>query len=419
MSYLGTWPWIYTSGRINKIAGLSVQALDRIDTRIASRAIELERGIVAWGQYLDDQRYTQGQWGVLGTSAAVQTIGLRAKLAGTVTDHHLIAAAQPILPADLTSLDPVLEAKLKRADGTQLRSIFRLAFIAEAQRLEADGLPVSARPPIVTHLLSASGPGDYWQTEAPVDGSSPTSGNGDVFMTAWVLHALRRFEDEPGVEFERYRIWLADQVKHSALFPGRIHYYCLAGLALQPTLVSPKEHRTIEEARRLCDREIDRWRERERRGVVVNRPIFEGFNLGDANDFTFLNPEVMGALYLLRRGNPKPTRRFVLQVVDEVRRTVPEQRAFVGQIGMEATVDQVWASRLLHAFWVIHEKPELRPSLRPPYTFTTKRVAAAVVLLAVGVGALITAISNSALSGFIAGTLVAVALFVAALRDQG
>ena len=228
-------------------------------------------------------------------------------------------------------------------------------------------------------------------------------------MTAWTLVCLRRFEDPIGTEFEPHRRWLAARVLDSSEVKERIHYAALVGIALTPPQLPPHESKRIEEARVACDRQIRDWRRQRRGPVEVSRPVFEGFNLGRATDYTFLNPEVLASLYLMRRGNPKPTRRFVLKVIGEIQANVPDQRGFVGQIGMEATVDQVWAAQALHQFRAIQQDAGRRKTLRPPLAPTRRWTAIMLLSGAVALGALVLSITDSALAAFIAGAAVTIA----------
>src|SRR5262249_12873345 len=148
-----------------------------------------------------------------------------------------------------------------------------------------------------------------------------------------------------------------------------------------------------------------------RRGpVFVNRPVFEGFNVGATTDYTFLNPELLAALFLLRQDNPPRTRSFVLKTVDRVQAAVPEQRGFIGQVGMEATVDQLWAIRLLTTFRALYQDKTRRHMLRPSLAITNRRLALLALTAGFVVGLVITLITDSATGGFVAGALFGLAL---------
>jgi hypothetical protein len=105
----------------------------------------------------------------------------------------------------------------------------------------------------------------------------------------------------------------------------------------------------VTEALERCEEELLRW-VREQRAIVLNRPVFNGFSIGMRNDYVFLHPELLAALFLLRRGNPQSGRRFVLDVVDDLWKNVDRHDGFMGQDGMVTSVDQLWAARLVSEF---------------------------------------------------------------------
>ncbi len=407
------WP-IYTPTRIEKLAGLGYQALDRIETRIEVRSITLPGGERAWGQYLDDKHYSPDQWGLLGTCAAIQAISVRARAGRTAQQNHLITDGLRMLPEDVNDPPAVLQEKVG-PPKQDLESIFRLAFIAASLRPGDDLVPPVNRPPLVQTILDLADNGERWEPQSALPGRVVRAG--DLFMTAWVLVCLQRYEHEPGREFEPHRRWLANQVLDGADIGGRIHYACLAGLALvpvggRPEQLNPAESARIEEARKAIEHQIRDWRSRRGRVVEVNRPVFEGFNLGHATDYTFLNPELLGSLYLLRRGNPKPARHLVLRTIEAVHTRTAEQRAFEGQVGMEATVDQVWAAQLLYQFREVQNDPLRRKTLRPPLVPTRRFTAFVMLLVAIVIGAVIGLISDSAEAGIVAGALLALVQFI-------
>ena len=69
---------IWRASQIVNIAGRALEAGAAIDSTLARRRVDLE-GAAAWGQYLDEDHYSDAQWGLLGTTAAVATLALRAR----------------------------------------------------------------------------------------------------------------------------------------------------------------------------------------------------------------------------------------------------------------------------------------------------------------------------------------------------
>ena len=113
---------VYTPGRIDKLAGLSYDALDRIEYRLDQRAIQATAGAVVWGQYLDDRRYSETQWVLLGTCAAVQAISVRARSGGTAGVNHLIQGGLKAIPRDHTAPPAVITSKVAQPKPTSTAS---------------------------------------------------------------------------------------------------------------------------------------------------------------------------------------------------------------------------------------------------------------------------------------------------------
>jgi hypothetical protein len=257
-----------------------------------------------------------------------------------------------LVPKSPTDYDPRIQAKVDKGD---LENMVRLAFIAEALFPGESRVSAASRPEIVRHILELAGEDPYWH---PTSARGGVPADGDPFTTAYVLFALRRYEDPRG-EFRHYRSWLAQQLKTKSAVRARPDLVALIGLALIPDGVDPEEPAAIDQ----CKEELAAWSGRET--IVLNRPLFHGFNLGEWTDYTFLHPEIVAALFLLRAGNPRSTRRYVAKVVGEVVENVKSHGYFEGQPGMGATVDQFWASKLLAEFQQINADPTRRQILLP------------------------------------------------------
>lgn len=351
-------PLIWTSGRIEQIAGKDTPtSMYAIEKRVQRKAVNVA-GATGWGQFVDDRNWTDGQWGLLGISGAVQVLGRQARIAGQAVPAEVLAAA-PLLPTDSTQLDPRLQAK---ADKGDFDNIYRLAIVAEALVPERDDVPAGHEPPLVAHIESLATNGNSWHPRSAIPAAP--AGQGDAVTTAFVLHALRRYEDPRG-RFTAHREWLAEQVLGDRRLWRRPDYLALIGLALLEGLRSPRTEHRLDEALTKCREELLGWIDRER-GLVVDRPIFHPYNLGTTTDYLILNPEVMTALFFARHAAPPArSRRFILDVSRAVADNVAANDGFEGQIGAMTTMDQEWAMRLLTQLRSVWDDSGRRRMLRP------------------------------------------------------
>jgi hypothetical protein len=378
------------------MAAGALEAGAAIDSTLSRRRVDLD-GAAAWGQYLDEDRYSPAQWGLLGTTAAVATLALRAR--PPENNRHLREALL-LIPEERTHYDPRIEDKVEKGD---FKNLIRLSFIAEALCPGQATIAASARPDIVRDLLSFSRGDPYWHPRSALDGPRPREG--DPFTTAYVLYTLRRYEDPPG-ELQSFRLWLAKQLETRAAVRSRPDLLGLIGLALTPDEPDPAEPHQIGAAIDRCKRELHAWQQHEP-GIVLDRPLFHGFNLGDWTDYTFLHPEIVASLFLLRVDNPRPTRRYVAHVTRALIDNIARHDCFEGQPGMAATVDQMWASKLLDAFHRTHADPTRRHILRP-LLIATGRMRWVIVALVVSACAIVAAVTGSPATGGIGAVLAVI-----------
>lgn len=388
---------IWREAQITDVAGRALEAGATIDSTLARRRVHLG-GAAAWGQYLDEERYSEGQWGLLGTTAAVATLALRAR---PPENNRSLREALPLIPESRTDYEPRIEAKVRKGD---FENMIRLAFIAEALLPGRARVAKGDRPEIVADILCFAHGDPFWHPTSASSGSPP---EGDPFTTAYVLYALRRYEDPIG-EFRDHRTWLADQLETRAAVRARPDLLALIGLALLPEDDDPSEPNRVRAAVKRSQEELDQWQQHEP-GIVLDRPLFHGFNLGDRTDYTFLHPEIVASLFLLRANNPRRTRRYVAHVARELVENIERHGYFEGQPGMAATVDQLWASKLLDAFHRTHADPTRRHILRPLLIVTSRMrwLVVAVVVAGFAIGAVLTSnLAIAAAFAVISGAIV-------------
>lgn len=405
------WDRVWLPGDIKAVAGATREARFSIERRLLDRHVSVDRAC-GWGQYLDDVHYSTSQWGLLGTSTGYQVL-CRAQLEGASIPE--LQRVRPLLPEDVEDLDGLHPAVRAKAAGTKrdLQSVVRLAFIAEALAADKPGTIIPApHPPLVRYIFSLARNGQAWNPRSAQPGGRDDYGQATT--TAYILHALRRYEDD-SARFRPVRAWLARQLLGDATLRARPDYLALIGLALTAPLWDNDNPQDVATALRLCHRELLAWRKREGRSLVVDRPLFEGYQLGRSTDYLIFNPELMAALFFLRNDNPRPARRFVAAVTRELEWNVQANRGFEGQLGLMATVDQEWAARLLHLFGATYDDPARRHLLVPgPLATRAGRwgVFSSIVLFLAGGLAMIGIDVETGVLVFLAGAIVNAATII-------
>lgn len=330
-------------------------------------ALDHEQSVgVGWGQYLDEAHSSDTHWGRYGTSAAVQVIA---------AEHRWGENGSPLLARDpLKDLAPVLPTalppKMSLLKDEDYEHIVKLLFVIDAFRTEKPILDegdvaslLENRPPASVGLLEtvlqmALPNRQGWSTRPVGDRKRQTRDR--ILVTAYGLYVLRRY---PVSIRSDARIadawgWLAGEyLTRTSLFGQD-----LTALTCMALMAAPDEKARIEEVEQALNRgkRFLCARARASRKPVIDRPAFHSFTQNDGNDYLFLNPEILTALFLLNSGCPRKGRMFVLRVVaalaeNIVPRNLPrgekhEPRGFAIPGGMVGTVDQMWASRLLLAF---------------------------------------------------------------------
>ncbi|HET8894681.1 MAG TPA: hypothetical protein VFM96_11355 [Gaiellaceae bacterium] len=359
---------VWTKRAVEGLAGRATPALASIFDRFEEKAVEVnsdEETYRAWGQYLDDEHHSPSQWGFFGTSAGVQVLTAKMVALGTgdlATDDRLISLALKLLPEDLENAAPVLAGKKAKGD---FENIMKLLFIAEALRPDDDNVGRGQEPALVDTILGRALDEKFWSSRSSTD---PARFHKDrIIPTIFGLLALRRYQAvQNSRTYAQARSWLADRL----LLVGRANpmrtplNMALVGLALMPAARVRNEAANVTQARTQCTKGVLRWASHERT-VVLDRPVFIGFALTDSTDYTFLYPELVATLYLLRMGNPRRGRRFVLKVVDSLVSNIERAGGFVSQGGNMASVDQLWAVRVLREFVEAYERPGWKYHLLP------------------------------------------------------
>ncbi len=338
---------LWTTAEVEEVVGESTAALARTVHRLRTHYTEPAEDTVAWGQYLDDEHSTGEQWGLYGTAAATQVLALHFARAGEqASAQPLVAGALGLLPEDIDNGHPLLEEKRQKGD---FDNVLKLAAIAEALRPDAEHIPADVEPPIVTRLRTLALEEGGWTTRPA--GSAQREVRERDLATAYVLYGFRRYElGDVGL---RARRWLARRVVDDAPIRG-FDLLALVGLALTAHPLHPADPPPVGQAIGHVEDRLRAWA-RSRDTARVDRPLFNGFSVGATTDYLFLHPEILAAFYFLGRGHPHETRPFVVSVASAVAANIATNDGLMVANGIIATVDQVWAYRLLLAFRTRHQ----------------------------------------------------------------
>lgn len=422
---------IWTNGKLTQLSFRASSSAIKIVDRFEATAIDPPDapsgdGAKAWGQYLDDEHHSKAQWGFYGTSAGVQALADKLRvLDGSEEreDGDLIASALKQLPEEVPPSDPRFSTKAEKGD---FDNIVKLAFIADGLRPDKIDVHDGAdTPPIVATILDRAVGGKFWSSRQGDDEERRSKER--FFPTAYVVMVLQRYQRaRRHPTYRDARVWLAKRYVHDATLDSPANN-ALVGLAL----LDPREDvsarvAVIDQALRLAQSRLTRWAA-EMKDVVIDRPIFYGFSLGTRTDYCFLHPEILAALYFLRRGSPKASRAFVLRVMRTLTDNVLARGGFIGQNGVMSTVDQLWAMRLITEFRQAADQPRGSAYLLPvrdqralARTWPSRIAwASTAVLAGVSLTVLATGHLWAGIAAGLGGTLIQVAaLFVVPLGDD-
>jgi hypothetical protein len=407
---------VWTPGKLDQIAGRASTSAIRIVERFEKTAITPtdvpgDADSKAWGQYLDDEHHSDSQWGFYGTSAGIQALMMKQRVFGTDPEriNPLIMLALKQLPADISTTDSRFEHKRSKGD---FENIIKLAFIADALEPHDDDV-ADQPPPVVSTILSLAVNKEFWSSRVATDKARLNKER--IFPTACILLVLQRYRAARGDSvYKDARLWLAERVvqDHALDTPAN---NALIGLALldRHETKDARPH-GIATALQSCEDRLLEWTDSQRT-IVIDRPIFYGFSLGTRTDYSFLHPELLTALFLLRRGNPPKGRAYVLRVMKHLTDNIINHNGFVGQNGVMSSVDQMWAMRLIAEFRAVRDSDDGRQRLLPVrdqrvlLRDNRSRVVAVIVVLLVALGFAL-ATSTSFVAGIGAWTVAVLML---------
>jgi hypothetical protein len=354
----------WTKGRLEETAGKATSAMARMVERFEAKGVSPDgapTGAKAWGQYLDDEHHSTRQWGFYGTSAAVVTLTIKELDTADPrpATNPLIVAGSRCLPSDPEATDAHYADKHAKGD---FDNIIKLAFIVDGIEPWDEDVKTADTPEVVREILARSVNDRFWSSRLRDDPAREHKER--LFPTAYIVMVLQRFEEaRDHTAYKEARKWLADRVKDEKFNTPATN--ALIGLALLDPHERPANRiAAITDALTLCQTRLIRWG-RDQRVVTIDRPVFYGFSIGDRNSYCFLNPEILATLFLLKRNNPHPGRRFVLRVVDALADNTANAGGFIGQNGVMSAVDQMWASRLLGLFLQMKDGPNGTTRLLP------------------------------------------------------
>jgi hypothetical protein len=325
------------SSRLDGLARHVGESRRRITELIEESALSIN-GYIAWGQFLDAPRKTS-QYGLYGTSAAVQILAA----SGYSTANPLISKALAAIPG-LASIkqDSLLY------DNTDLALTFKEAAIIDAcQPNEKEFVftePVEEM--LLGQLIDGHGWGNYYDGNDQDD--SPK-----ILPTAHALLSLRRSREFCGSEkCEAILKWFCETA--SNIDAMKIHEACMALLVLAEYESPGIKLMTYRRAYQSTIDQLCQWLKQRKANSIGEIASYHYwvFNGGvQHNHYMYYPTDLLAALALIRAGNPKPSRQKVKKIIELLCRTISAEGGYRSRSSNRlATVDQMWAYRLLSAF---------------------------------------------------------------------
>jgi len=334
--------------------------------------------MLAWGQFLDGPRQ-ESQFGIYGTSAAIQVLAA----AGFPPENRLIAQALEGLPL----VEPRSEAE-KRYDPADTFLTHKAAFLLSAAQPGADHF--TGREPIMDRILDRIIDSRGWGDYAFPEGQDNVP---NILATATTLLALARHREFRSTErCESILRWLCRSIRDDGGLLA--HHNALAALALVAYSAPGEQLEDYPEARSICVGRLIEWarhRDSALLGQTVEHHYWVPLPGAGRNHYMFYLPDILAALALLRAGNPQPTRRFVLGVVEEaVNNSLKHEGYKTASNARICSVDQLWVYRLMAEVSQL-TTTNLTRLLPKLYVIVTssplRRISMFVGLLALGTGA--------------------------------
>jgi hypothetical protein len=400
---------VITLKGLAQLSERTVEARRRIADTFERSAVQVN-GHVAWGQFLDAPRKA-GQYGIYGTSAAIQVLSA----SGHSVNSPLISKALTALPALHAS-----DQATNFYDADDLSITFKNSAILEAaQPGEVEFKNEEpAEKLLLGQLLEGHGWGNYH--DATDEDDSPR-----LLPTAHALLALRRSRHFRGSEVcESVLRWLCDATKGNPAMA--IHEAAMVLLALTEYEAPGVQLPTYSSARaRLVDL-ILHWgqaRPKDAFGETASYHYWVQSGQNQHNHYVYYVPDILAALSLLVAGNPRPGRAMVAQVVERLCSEIARYGGFQARTSRRiATVDQLWAFHLLERYNIAfqHNPANLiSPLAYYASASPARRAITSFALLAVGTaGTLLSALSHLNLAARTAGgvlAVVALAIFASLL----
>jgi hypothetical protein len=324
----------------SSMARTAQEDIARLFERTPVRAVGGQR---CWGQHFD---WSQSQYGIYGTSSGIQTLAM----AGRDFSSSLTREASAVIE---TIEDPDSRFQLQR---DHLNS-YKLAFCVEATLPTATAINHETFPS--QRLIAAALPSGGWPDYRDDPAEEPDASE---LATAVSLWALRRFEIFHGMRECDYalRFLIARHSGYetdiSLRGPTMLGYGLLAALAYAD-VPAARRMEGYQEVLARGEKVLTRWARRRRRRELFDQFRYDfierphDFGPRDS-DFIALMPDCVAAMTFMQTpGRLNATRRrYLTRVIDGIVREVREQDFRPRNVDKRASIDHLWAQRVLTAF---------------------------------------------------------------------
>ena len=323
---------IPTRKNIERLQKDAISAKGHITKLFLDWSVDLSGGKKAWGQFLDKPR-DNTQYGIYGTSAAVQVLGG----ADTSKDHEAIKGA-------LRYIYGILEED----DNEDRYLLFKLAYIADLMAFYDNGNGYNKVADILKSRILGNRGWGYYFVNSEVKDPSP-----NIVATAAAMLALRN--DTSFRRDSRCReiiSWLCDKVSSNGFYKD--FEIAIAGLALLEYKEQGEAIAKYENSISECSNTmLIRSKRNKTLGIDNLEILFYTVRLSELNirtHYLFFQPNCLMALYFLRYRPPKRSRPFILRVVEFYMNEVINGGFRLEETGRVSSVDHLWIYRLLDEY---------------------------------------------------------------------
>lgn len=323
----------YTPLRVRRLQGKANEAKRKIGELFTGALITIDREGCGWGQFLDERR-TNDQHGIYGTSSGVQVLTL---LGYPETNEIMVGASKVLQRAR--------EQDSRFFRKGDLSVIYKICHLADAAHPGYEETDDDVMEEIVDKMLPGQGWGEYFST-------ADRDPEPKVISTALALLSLRRYRPFRSDPKCRQAVqWLCSNIGDNP--PQRLWELGISVLALCEYRDVGVHITNFRSTLETCEErliQLTRVRKKTQIGLSEAHNYSVSWGGCRVNRYLWFLPDCIAALAFLRLDCPLRARSYLLRVVDYFASKVVEN-GFAGAVsGRLSSVDHLWIFRLLNEF---------------------------------------------------------------------